>query len=409
MVTSLGQLLDDTHAPSRGSPAAGRSAVPGQPAVVPDGVAQPGASVLPPFAAEPSQQWRESTALLQVQRDGEGLRLRGTNSAIELPWTGGARYGRPQLALGSLTDDEGESAVDPRDIFDLMPEWSRTHDEITDWINDLRTRFGDEDLCLVVWDDTGFEIPWELLWLDSRPAVGLPSGWLGALVSVTRWTTIHRDGRNPYTDEPEDCAGHVVAYLDEAMRGDFQALRPFCGEAFSDVFQFITRLQDGRGPLSLVYMACHGQHGAKATRLQLGGLHLRDLHVPLTLISQSHSLVFLNACHSARLIIDPHMNDSLLRGFAESFLRQGAGAVIGTAGKIGTDNARDAARAIIEELTRDDQRPVAVVLRDMRARAALEVPASVTNPRQLLPFLYRFMYVYFGNPCTRLRLDTRLP
>jgi hypothetical protein len=408
MVTSLGQLLGDMQAPGTGGPTVGRP-VTAQQAVVPEGVVQPGAKVLAPFAAEPSRQWRDSTALLQVQRDGERFRVCGTNSMFELPWTGGERYSRPKLALGSLTDDEDENAVDPRDIFDLMPEWSRTHDEITAWINDLRARFGDEDLRIVIWDDTGFEIPWELLWLDPRPTDDLRPGWLGALVSVTRWTTIHRDGRNPYTDEPEECVGHVVAYFDEAMRGDFEALRPFCGESFSDVFDFIARLQIGQGPLSLVYMACHGQYGAKATRLELGGLHLRDLHVPLTLIGDSHSFIFLNACHSARLMIDPHLNDAVLRGFAEGFLRQGAGGVIGTAGKVGTDNARDAAQVIIEALARCDQKPVAAVLRDMRAQAALEVPSPVENPRQLLPFLYRFMYIYFGNPCTRLRLEARPP
>src|SRR5215471_4092527 len=260
MATSLGQLLGDTRVSRISSPAVGRP-VAGQEAADLDGVVEPDAMVLSAFAAEPSRQWRDSTALLQVQRHGELFRVCGTNSAIELPWTGDERYGRPELALGDLTDDDKrEDAVDPRDIFALMPEWSRSHDEITDWINDLRVRFGDADLRIVIWDDTGFEIPWELLWLEPRPDDDLRPGWLGALVSVTRWTTIHRDGRNPYTDDPEDCAGHVVAYFDEAMRGDFDALRPFCSEAFSDVFRFISRLQDGPDPLSLVYMACHGEH-----------------------------------------------------------------------------------------------------------------------------------------------------
>jgi hypothetical protein len=38
----------------------------------------------------------------------------------------------------------------------------------------------------VIWDDAGFNFPWEMLWLDDDPARGLPGGWLGSLVSVAR-------------------------------------------------------------------------------------------------------------------------------------------------------------------------------------------------------------------------------
>jgi hypothetical protein len=410
MPPSLGELLTDVD-PSRrtGGPAPGRPIIE-QTAAEPEGTVETRSRVLSSFSAEPSQRWRDSTALLRVERDGDGFfRVLGTNSEIELPWVSGPRYGHPDLALGSLTDGEEGTAVDPRDIYDLMPEWSRTHDEICDWINALRGRFGDENLRLIIWDDTGFEIPWELVWLEPEPASGLRRGWLGALVTVARWITIHKVGRNPYNDQPEECAGDVLVYLDEAMRHDFEALRRFSDQPYYSVSDFLGRLRTGDSQLSLVYMACHGRHGRESTRLELGGLHLRDLHVPLTTVSRSRSLIFLNACHSARLIQDSRMADGLLRGFAESFLRQGAAAIIGTAGRIGTDSARQAAQSIIEELARNRDRPVAAVLRDMRAQAARDAPVNPDDPRGLLTFMYRFMYLYFGNPCTTLRLEDRSP
>ncbi|WP_157252919.1 CHAT domain-containing protein [Nonomuraea typhae] len=391
-----GSLGRDAHDPAR---------MPEEP-LVPESAVTPVAETLTRFTADPRRRMPGDTARLDVQRDGDGFLVMGAHREILLPRTGNRRYGRPKLGLGALTDD-GDSALDPREIRYRMREWSRTHDEIGDWINELRGHVGDAGLALVIVDDTGFEIPWELLWLPEDPGGELRPGWMGALIKVARWTTIHRDGRDPSGDEPEDCAGEVVAFLGAGMEGDFAALSRFTERPYQDLPAFLARLRSERGGLGLVYMACHGRYGTTTSRLELGGLRVRDLQAPLPAIRDSHSLVFMNACHSARLVNDLDLGDSILRGFAESFLRHGAAAVIGTVGRIGTAYAMKTACSILDELAGDQDRPVSEALRDLRARIDSQTPDEPEDPRELLEFLYAFMYLYFGNPHTRLRLRER--
>lgn len=49
----------------------------------------------------------------------------------------------------------------------------------------------------MVWDDTDYDIPWELLHLTGHQENGLVSGILGALVTVVRWTTVREAGTTP--------------------------------------------------------------------------------------------------------------------------------------------------------------------------------------------------------------------
>jgi hypothetical protein len=375
--------------------------------VLPGGIIQSVPLKQGAFDAEPLQHWRQTTALLEVQRDGDGFRVRGTNLAAELPWVSGSRYGRPNLALARMTGTEDPEL--PLDIIEIMREWSRTHDEIIDWINGLRPLFGDE-LRLVIWDDTGFDFPWELIWLQEVPQDGLPGGWLGGLVSVSRWTRIYKDERNPYSDDPAHCSGNVVAYIDEAMIGDYTALRNYGCQPeneISDIAAFLQRMADTKAQFALVYMATHGQYGTKWTALKLASKRITELRDKFRALRTWPGLVFLNACHSGQLIDDPAFGDHLLRGFAELFLSEGAVGVIATLGKVGDQYGREVAERVVDMLAGIGNTPVSVAMRDLRAQAAEEKPESSDDPRELLPFLYTFMYIYYGNPSTTIRLSRR--
>jgi hypothetical protein len=52
---------------------------------------------------------------------------------------------------------------------------------------------------------------------------------------------------------------------------------------------------------------------------------------------------------------------------------------------------------------------IAVVLRELRAQAAREAPDPFDDSADLRPFLDTFMYVYYGNPSTTVRLTRRQP
>ncbi|UBU17995.1 CHAT domain-containing protein [Nonomuraea gerenzanensis] len=362
---------------------------------------------LPAFTVDPGPRWRETTALLQVIPTKNGFKVRGTGGDAPLR-AGGRHYGRPRLALGVLADGRHPLGLGVLDVDAAMIEWSRDHYELGQWINGLRARWGDDELQLVIWDDTGFEIPWEMLYLDADPDGGPAEGWLGALVCVSRWTTIRRDGRRPFSDEPKECSGEVAVYLDQDMRGDFAALSPYADEPYDDVHDFLDLLRGqgaGSACLAMVYMACHGTLGDDFSRWRLGGLRWRDLQrPPLAALRRAPSLVFLNACHSGRLVEEAHLGDGVLRGFAAIFLREGAEAVIGTVAEIDTEVASHVAGVIVEELAAGGGKPIAAALRDMRARA---VPADPHDAEQLVAFVYRCMYVYYGNPRTSLRLEAR--
>lgn len=371
--------------------------------VPPAGTAGGTESSLPASRTDPVQRWAPSTAVLEVHRDGDHFQVCGKHPEVELPTTGGDRYGRPKLALGTMVAPGG--AV-PEDLLYYLKEWSRTHDEITGWINALRVAVGDA-LRLVVWDDTGFEIPWELLWLPESAPGGLTKGWLGALLPVVRWTTIHATSAVSlsYSDSACDAYGELVAYLVKEMAGDEEVLRRFSTVNSTDSVGLVLRMRVTAPSIGLVYVASHGAAEATVVRRRLGDLRLVSVSGDtLDGLSSSRSLVFLNACHSGRLFLDPHLGDSLLRGFAQAFLNQGASAVIGTSGEVETGRARHVARELLEAMTGAGRPSVAVALRDIRARAAAGVPVDTDDQRVLLPFLTTFMYVCYGNAHTTLTL-----
>ena len=120
------------------------------------------------------------------------------------------------MVLAEMLEDPESS---PHDIISDLKEWSRTHDEIIGWINELRGKFG-ADLRLVIWDDAGFNFPWEMLWLDRRFRLRLAGRVAGQ--PRRRRPVDHpdrEDVRDPYSDDPVHCAGQVLAYVDEAMDG----------------------------------------------------------------------------------------------------------------------------------------------------------------------------------------------
>jgi CHAT domain len=389
--------------PLAGLPVPGRPDLPPPPS--PELTAAPPES-LPQAPADPLQKLPPGTAVLHVQFNGGGITVQGRHEEIELPLTGGDHYAPPKLALADLAKEGG---VAPVLVVYLMPEWSESHYEIVDWIVKLRQRVGDDELRLVIWDDTGLEIPWELLWID--PGDG-PPGWLGALVPVVRWTTIHWpriSQGSSFSDPPAECRGEIAAYVDPTMRDDLTVL-----ERSGTVKEFTAaelpgRINEPSPPLGLVYVAAHGECDPHdVTTMHLGNLVVTSLSPyprPGTLASRS--LVFLNGCHSGRLIEDARLNDGFLRGFVQAFIKLGAAAVIGTTGAVGMDQARLMAEEIITKLAADDAPHVAVVLRDARARFGAGVTPATRDNEALLPFLYANMYVCYGNTRTSARLKEK--
>ncbi|MGW5416927.1 CHAT domain-containing protein [Actinomadura geliboluensis] len=360
------------------------------------------------------------TARLRVDRttiDGQQLfALTGTCCCgIELPYTATRAHSRPgRLSIGTLISGHagGES---PAATYLRLQSWSRTKVELQAWLSQLR-RAHDEDLHLIIWDDTDFDIPWELLW-TSPPDLGddLDDGWLGALLPISRWTTIRttRD-LGPERRPEHSCSGQVLTYIDTTMERDKKLFVDLAISSADTIDALVSQLeQPGAPTYGLVYVAAHGDHQAKGSQSWAAGLTVQDIDARrFRRIERQTPLVFFNVCQSARLDFDPELNDDTLRGFAEIFLRAGAPGFIGCLGYVSKDSGYDVAETLLAEFSGGTDQSVAALLRDYRRRIVGRSPQPVratddeTAP-QLLPLFWAFMYVYYGNPATMVRLDKK--
>lgn len=321
------------------------------------------------------------------------------------------RHGHPpRIALGSLITGRpgGES---PAVSLHRMRGWSRSKQELLDWLTRIRMRHGD-DLRLIIWDDSGFDIPWELLWLAHDRHGDLPGGWLGELVTVSRWTTIH-SAIGPMSYSSGRCEGEVVGYVADEMSAD-KGLLAGTSPRLADTFrELLAELERPGGRLALIYVACHGEFAETGFDFTLGDVSVGEIDWrTFTRIEESGGLVFINACHSGRLITDPTYNDATVRGFAEVFLRSGAYGFIGTAGAVLETEARATASRLIQLFLQHPGRPVAAVLREYRRSMAMTVQdlppvADSVSAKSLLPFVNAYMYLFFGGLETTLALHGR--
>jgi hypothetical protein len=324
--------------------------------------------------------------------------------------------GRPKLVLATLAQDVNPAtSLMPSRILGLMHEFTKENRDVAWWINDLRAAF-DDDLHVVIVDHTGFEIPWELLTLPASESK--PKTYLGAAVSTVRWQDIYDD--RTLTDrllqvEEEEHIGHIAAFVDvQGLKGGgtetgiLAELRATVEPDLKRLEERLTRPEVGFG---LIYLACHGHSAPNpwkfalgspteaGERLELGALHGTELH----LFEQSKAVVFINACHSGRMLKeDEYLGAEHLRGFPEFFLGQGAVGVIGTTGFVNDKFAAKMANWLLRNLRTTDE-PVSKLLRRWRATVIESLPLTPSEEDKV-ELLNAFMYVYYGNPLSRLRI-----
>jgi hypothetical protein len=360
---------------------------------------------LPGIATDVEKRAAPTYALLIAQRvDDDTFDLRGAQSVGTPELAIGQQVSRPRLALGELAAAGG---LEASEIHEQMFDWSRTNPAVREWVDALRAQVSDDDLRLVVWDSTGFEIPWELLHLRGDPQAGRAEGWLGALVPVARKVTLYAETAaeewEPLDLGEHTCSGTVLASIATQMTDDERVLARYNADLTPGA-ALLDRLETDCLDLALVYVAAHGSFGVSRRDLRLGDLRLRDFRgATFPGLVRSHGLVFLNACHSGRLSYDLDLRTALF-GFAEVFLRKGASAVIGAVGEVSTSVAHEIASELLEALADQPDLPVAVALRNARRTASAPIVARQPRTEDLKRFFYTFMFVLYGNPYTRIQL-----
>ncbi|MEU6349560.1 CHAT domain-containing protein [Streptomyces sp. NPDC047072] len=387
-------------------------------------VPRPDGTVAPPSGlggadARPGDRPEEGFAVLRVTRGEDpggqaGYWLHGWCGDLTLICPPGpTRLAAPAVSLANLRKD----GTFPSEVLRAIRLWSNNQPELAHWLGLIRHRHG-ERLRLIVWDDTGYELPWELFWVAPDPENGLQASLLGALTVMSRWTTV-RDVDHGLPRRTGDCRGRVLGYLHKDMTDDSSVFTPYVHQLHLEMTPFLQALDTPADSTGLVYLGCHGEYGDSVTHLTLGDRTWAEFEgETMRVLRQDSSLVCLNACHSGRFVDNSAQGENALRGFAELFLRKGAGGCIVTAGKVGDAEARALVRRLVREVATHPSRPVTHTLRAFRASAAREfgplaaIP-SVRNDdghtdgigqKRVLRLLYAFMFHYYGHPETTLRL-----
>ncbi len=370
--------------------------------------------VFPPNELYITLKLPKEIAILHIYQSGtDQYSVWGGNALSSLAMT--QPHQPPNLSLGKLVQ-KGEL---PENIQDDMSYFSHVSLEVRKWLKQLRSKFG-EELCLVIADHTDFEIPWEMLELSPYES---PNEYLGALITTVRWRQIIKDDEYVVMEfKAHECSGKTVAYvLDTELKGvgaELEILDRLQAVVYRsskhNIKEFQMHLQRNDDICSFIYIACHGSFKNNLKEIALGSLSNQQQQLKLMalykcqlhLVKQSQGIVFINACHSAREQAHSSIPHSYRIGFIELFLRQGARGVIGTLGAVGDTHAAKFARELIEESLSFPNLSVAALLKKLRLKVVKNLPNEPTT-QDLLPLIYTFMYVYYGNPMTVLRLTPR--
>lgn len=323
----------------------------------------------------------------------------------------------PDLSLGKLVTSN-KLPADIRGIIHFCSFRKLQVRKVLDWLIKLHNAFEqiDKQFYLIIADHTDFEIPWEMLKLAQNKH-------LGAVIATTRWQYIcpdeGSDGNQNLLLEvkPDKCYGNVMSYINrklnaEAIEIELSILRQLNALDFDDIDKFLKSLCENQPDFGLIFISCHGYFGEDVLEIKLAedkGKRLVGLmelyNWELNLLRYSQAIVFINACHSGRLRQDKKYtrNRDYRTGFATFFLEKGAQGVIGTLGTVGNMCAAKIARSLIEECQSNSNLSVAELLRRARAQAVEKLLNDDTQEARDT-FLYTFMYVYYGNPMTVLRL-----
>jgi hypothetical protein len=370
---------------------------------------------LEPRALHLARELPRNLAIVHIYQEmGDRFRVEGRGSDVK-PLAMGPED-LPDLALADMQVPRNDRRFKtPSQMLSLMGlfSFSPITRELVSWLNAFRDRHP-QDGCLVITDYTGAELPWELL--DLATNAKSPTRYLGALIPTARWQHFTDDERQdlPLAVQPQRCRGNVLAYVNHAeLEGggaETEVLRRFA-PVMDSLPDLEAHLQREDAACGLIYMACHGLYDDSVFEFILGSRRdptqqwvLGTLYgKPLRLLHQSNSIVFINACHSARLIRDRNLRYRHLHGFVELFMRKGAQGVIGTMGKVSDTYAATIALQLLHASARSEGVQPARLLRDLRRVQSDRVGLTSTE-EELKLLVYVFMYVFYGNPMIELQL-----
>jgi hypothetical protein len=320
---------------------------------------------------------------------------------------------KPEIKIGLA--EFVEKKVDPDQVRGIIDSVSRhTEPALLKWFQNLLElcddKQSDKRLCIIIADHTEAEIPWEMIKIRHGEH-------LGAVCRVSRWIPLRIDKESWWQLEvkEEEHSGDVIAYLDhdEVNYSDVEkdALDQFANMVCQNTVELKRQLSQSLGQVGLVYIGCHGIFTySKKHEIAVGSLENPKGRISPALLEDlkrqegKRPVLFINACHSARLMLDvPGLSaERVLYGLPEVMMAKLASGYIGTLGPVGSRDAARIAENLLESAREVEVTP-AEWLREIRAKAVKELSQENTLENQLT-FIYSFMYVYYGNPLAQLKL-----
>lgn len=276
---------------------------------------------------------------------------------------------------------------------------------------------GNARFAIVIAEYIDSRVPWEMLVLKNGTV-------LGERAIVTRWATIQPHGEiftlDPATAvqgeqiptrESRSAGGHgsggVLSYLDldAADQGQLPKELERCrNDSCDDARALLNRIKLPIEGCALVMLACHGIFARKEDPdVEIGSLRnpsqrlqridLAGLAAPKGM----RPLVFVNACHSARM----KRSDRHVFGIPEAFLRVFARGYLGTVSAVEQTIAAEIAARIVAGACSPSGICLPELLFKMRRAAAS------TRDRDRRTFVETFMYVFYGSPGEWLTLEPK--
>ncbi|WP_434684993.1 hypothetical protein [Pseudanabaena minima] len=209
----------------------------------------------------------KEVAILYIQAEGNSYyRLIGGNAEIAPLLTDPEK--RPKLSLGESVQEK----LSPEDIRDDMNHFSRVNTKIRKWLKQLRKKF-DRQLCLIISDQTNFEIPWEMLELSPDES---DSEYLGALVTTVRWQQVIKgDDELVLEIKADECFGKAIAYTNHKELNvgvELSILKKLNATTYDNITKFHSHLQRDDLGFGLIYIAGHGTFSENHREIAIGSL-----------------------------------------------------------------------------------------------------------------------------------------
>lgn len=297
------------------------------------------------------------------------------------PFIGRGQFDRSLMDLhqqieGNLTADNLLSAID-----DCNTRVKNSVDclagQLLAWLHRQQNDSPDQVPCLMIDERTEFEIPWELLESGAKP------------VGVAFQTVRQRQMESEVTPVNACCGGGVLVYAHEKYGGWQRYQR----QQFTVFQEFLSQMQKSETEFGLVF---------------IDGFSVEEplKSSPTAYIKRSKlfrggtSIVFI----SGQLHLDASIGLTH-RTLLTNFLENGAKGIVGTLRRVDRARAKKVVDLFSEEHRQHPEWTVPEILRRLRERV-WEALEDEVNENTCAAYLATFLHVYYGNPMTRLQLNS---